>query len=51
LKELIPLLTKKIVKSMQQIEELREEVKTQLLAVIDVFMRDASTSKIIRFTF
>lgn len=36
---------KKIVKRIQQIEELHDDDKVHLLAVIDAFLRDASTRK------
>lgn len=36
---------KKIVKRMHQIDELQDDDKTQLLAVIDAFLRDASIRK------
>ena len=36
---------KRIVKRIQQIEGLQEDDKTHLLAVIDAFIRDASTRK------
>lgn len=36
---------KKILKRIQQIEELDDDGKTHLLAVIDAFLRDASTRK------